>query len=131
MAEQGTVAVLLPGAFHYLRESQVPPVGAFRRFGVPMAVATDANPGSSPLLSMPEAMSLACVQFGMTVEEVWLGATRIAAGVLGLQGEAGVLRAGARADLALWEMETPTDLVYWRGEAPLRASYSGGRPLVS
>ncbi len=129
MAKAGTAAVLLPGAFHYLGESRVPPVAAFRQEGVPIAVATDANPGSSPVLSMPEAMSLACIHFGLTVEEVWLGATRIAADVLGLEGEAGVLVPGARADLALWDMEGPTDLVYWRGNAPLQGLWSGGRRL--
>jgi len=130
MASVGTAAVLLPGAFYYLGETQPPPVSDFRELGVPMAVATDANPGSSPVLSVLQAMNMASVLFGLTVDEALLGTTRHAAAVLGREGVAGILRPGAWADLAVWDIDDPVDLVYWTGNAPLQALFAGGRRLL-
>ena len=115
MARSGTVAVLLPGAAHILGETRVPPVAMLRAAGVPMAVATDANPGTSPLLSLTLAMHLACVSFGLRPGEALLGATAHAAAALGLAGEVGVLAPGARADLVVWDASRPVELVYWMG----------------
>ena len=128
MAAAGTVAVLLPGAFHCLRETVLPPLDAFRRHGVPMAVATDCNPGTSPLQSLRLAMSLACTHFRLTPEESLRGATVNAARALGLV-DRGVLRVGMRADLAHWKIGQPAELAYWLGGDPLIASYSGGNRI--
>lgn len=114
MAAAGTVAVLLPGAFHCLRETKLPPLAAFREHGVAMAVATDCNPGTAPVLSLREAMSLACTHFRLTPEEALRGATEHAARALGLQ-DRGMLRIGLRADLALWNIRRPAELCYWLG----------------
>ena len=114
MAAAGTVAVLLPGAFHCLRETTLPPLEAFRRHGVPMAVATDCNPGTSPLQSLRLAMSLACTHFRLTPEEALRGATLHGAKALGL-GERGRLAIGQRADFALWNIRHPAELCYWLG----------------
>jgi imidazolonepropionase len=118
MAAAGTVAVLLPGAFHTLRETQAPPVAALRRHGVPIALATDCNPGSSPLTSPLLAMNLACTLFRMTPLEAFAGFTVHAARALGLQHEVGTLEAGKRADLALWAVGRPAELAYAMGAAP-------------
>jgi imidazolonepropionase len=118
MARGRTVAVLLPGAFYFLKETQNPPIEAFRRHGVPMAVATDANPGSSPLLSMPVAMNMACVLFGLSVAEVWAGATIYAARALGLP-DLGRLEPGKPADWVLWDAEHPREVVAGIGTAPV------------
>jgi imidazolonepropionase len=115
LAAAGTVAVLLPGASYVLGDDSVPPVDALRRAGVPLAVATDCNPGTSPVLSLPLAMHLACTRFGLTVDEAWAGVTAHAARALGLAGEAGVIAAGARADLVVWDAERPAEVVYWLG----------------
>ncbi|WP_222182717.1 imidazolonepropionase [Geminicoccus harenae] len=115
MAAAGTVAVLLPGAFYLLRERQRPPVELLRRFAVPMAVATDANPGSSPLLSPLLAMNLACVLFGLTPYEALLGMTAHAARALGLAADRGTLEVGKRADFCLWRISRPAELCYWMG----------------
>jgi len=115
MAAAGTVAVLLPGAAHFLRDATVPPVGALRAHGVPMAVATDLNPGSSPLLDPLQALSLACLLFGLTPEEALTGMTRHAARVLGLEDEVGTLAPGKRADLVCWDVDHPSELSYWMG----------------
>ncbi len=115
LAAAGTVAVLLPGAAHVLGSAQTPPVAAMRAAGVAMAVATDANPGTSPLLSLPLAMHLACVRFGLSPDEVLRGTTIHAAAALGMAGEVGALVSGARADLVVWDAERPVDLVYWLG----------------
>lgn len=128
MAAAGTVAVLLPGAFHCLRETVLPPLDLFRRHGVPMAVATDCNPGTSPLQSLRLAMSLACTHFRLTPEEALRGATRNAARALGLP-DRGTLQAGMRADFAHWNIRQPAELAYWLGGDPLLASYSGGGRL--
>jgi imidazolonepropionase len=109
LAEGGTVAVLLPGAFLHLRETRRPPVAALREAGIPMALATDLNPGTSPLGSITTAMNLGCTLFGLTPAEALAGATRNGARALGL-GDRGVLAAGKRADLALWNLDHPADL---------------------
>jgi imidazolonepropionase len=115
MAQSGTVAVFLPGAYYFIRERQTPPVELFRRHGVPMAVATDANPGTSPLTSILLAMNMAATLFGMTVEECLLGVTRHAATALGVGSTAGTLEVGKSADLAVWDVEAPAELVYRMG----------------
>jgi imidazolonepropionase len=119
MARAGTVAVLLPGAFYALRETQRPPVAGLRAGGVRMAVATDCNPGSSPMTSPLMAMNMAATLFGLTVSECLRGMTVNAAHALGLQAQIGVLAAGRRADLAIWSIEKPAELVYWIGENAL------------
>jgi len=125
MAAAGTVAMLLPGSFHCLRETQAPPIAAFRLHGVPMAVSTDLNPGTSPLRSLPLAMALACTHFRLTPEEALRGATQQAARALGL-ADRGVLAAGLRADLALWPLRHPAELCYWLGEVrPSRVGVAG------
>ena len=119
MARAGTVAVLLPGAFYTLQETQRPPVEAFRRHGTHMAVATDLNPGSSPLASPLLAMNMAATLFGLTIEECLLGMTRQAARALGRSDRVGSLVAGRECDLAIWSIEQPAELVYWLGLNPL------------
>ncbi len=128
MAAAGTVAVLLPGAFHVLRETRLPPLQAFRAHGVPMAVATDCNPGTSPLLSLRQAMQLACTHFRLTPEEALRGATVNAAKALGL-ADRGALKVGMRADFALWDIGRPAELCYWLGGRLAQAVYAGGRRL--
>lgn len=125
MARSGTVAVLLPGAFYTLRERQAPPVEAFRRHGVPMALATDCNPGSSPMASLLLAMNMGCTLFRMTPEEALSGVTRHAARALGLE-DCGVIAPGARADLAIWDVEQPAELAYRIGYNPLWRRIFGG-----
>ena len=119
MVRAGTVAVLLPGAFYTLRERQAPPVEALRAAGIPIAVATDCNPGTSPLTSLLLAMNMAATLFGLTVEECLAGTTREAARALGLLGETGTLEAGKSADFAVWDAEQPAELVYRFGFNPL------------
>jgi imidazolonepropionase len=123
------VAVLLPGAFHFLRETRVPPVDLLRRAGVPMAVATDHNPGTSPLLSLRLAMAMACTLFRLTPEEALLGTTVNAARALGLN-DRGRLADGLRADFAVWDLEHPVELAYWIGGNPCRRVVCGGRQRV-
>ena len=129
MARAGTVAVLLPGAFHVLRETKLPPLAEFRAQGVPMAVATDCNPGTSPLLSLRQAMQLACTHFRLTPEEALRGATVNAARALGLD-DRGALRPGLRADFAHWTISHPAELCYWLGGSLAGATYAGGRKLT-
>ena len=129
MADAGTVAVLLPGAFHVLRETKLPPLDLLREHSVPMAVATDCNPGTSPLLSLRQAMQLACTHFKLTPEEALRGTTINAARALGLH-DRGMLRVGLRADFAHWRVARPAALCYWLGGQLLDASYAGGRRLV-
>lgn len=119
MARAGTVAVLLPGAFYFIRETQAPPVALFRRHGVPMALATDSNPGTSPLTSPLLAMNMAATLFRMTVEECIAGVTREAARALGQLGQTGTIEAGKWCDLAVWSVEMPAELVYRIGFNPL------------
>ncbi len=119
MAAAGTVGVLLPGAFYFIRETQKPPVALFRKHGVAMALATDNNPGTSPLTSLLLTMNMGATLFGMTIEECLRGVTRNAAKALGLASETGTLEAGKWADLAIWDIERPADLVYRMGYNPL------------
>ena len=125
IAASGTVAVLLPGAFYYLKEKQAPPVAALRKAGVPIAIASDLNPGSSPVHSLLVTMNMACVLFGLTPEEALGGATRNAARALGLE-DRGMIAAGLKADLALWDAERPGDLAYPLGFNPLVAVIRNG-----
>jgi imidazolonepropionase len=121
MARSGTVAVLLPGAFYVLKETRKPPVEAFRRHGVAMAVATDLNPGTSPIASLRLCAHMACTFFGLTVPEALLGLTRHAAKALGRDGEAGTLEPGKSCDLAIWNVAHLAEIVAWIGPAPLHA----------
>ncbi|MDL2403008.1 imidazolonepropionase [Rhizobium mayense] len=121
MADAGTVAVLLPGAFYAIHEKQKPPVEALREAGVPIAIATDCNPGTSPLTSMLLTMNMAATLFGLTVEECIAGATREGARALGLLSRTGTLEAGKLADFAIWDVESPAELVYRIGFNPLHA----------
>ena len=129
MAAAGTVAVLLPGSFHCLRETQRPPIDRFRRHGVRMAVSTDLNPGTSPVRSLPLAMGLACTHFQLTPEEALRGATHHAASALGLD-DRGRVAAGLRADIALWPVRHPAELAYWIGAVRPTALWAGGRRLA-
>jgi imidazolonepropionase len=121
MAEAGTVAVILPGAFYFIRETQRPPIDLFRSHGVPMAIATDCNPGTSPLTSLLLTMNMAATLFRMTVDECIAGVTREAARALGLLSDRGTLEAGKLADLAIWDIGHPAELVYRMGLNPLHA----------
>ncbi|HLS19499.1 MAG TPA: imidazolonepropionase [Paracoccaceae bacterium] len=125
MAESGTVAVMVPGAYYSLRETQAPPIRALREAGVSMAVATDANPGTSPMFSILLAMNMACTLFRLTPEEALAGATRIAAQALGLD-DAGQIAPGLRADLAIWDVAHPAELSYRFGYNPLHRRIFGG-----
>jgi imidazolonepropionase len=125
MAKAGTVAVLLPGAFYFLREKQLPPVGALRRHGVPIALATDNNPGSSPLTSLLLTMNLACTLFRMTPEEALAGVTRHGARALGMQASHGTLEKGKQADFALWNIKSPAELAYAMGANPCLGRVTG------
>jgi imidazolonepropionase len=127
MAAQGTTAVLLPGAFYFLRETRMPPVELLRKHGVPMALATDCNPGTSPLTSPLLVMNMAATLFRMTVEECLIGMTRAAAMALGLSERAGTLAAGKQCDLAIWNVERPAELVYHLGLNPLHERIWRGR----
>ena len=119
MAEAGTVAMLLPGAYYFLRETKRPPVAALRAAGVPIALATDCNPGTSPLTSILLTMNMAAVQFALTVDECLLGVTRHAPKARGVQAQARALEGGKRSGLALWDIERPADLVGRIGFNPL------------
>ncbi len=125
ISKSGTVAVLLPGAFYYLREKQAPPVAALRQHKVPIAIATDLNPGSSPIHSLLATMNMACVLFGLTPEEALLGVTANAARALGLK-DRGTIAVGQKADLALWDVKRPGDLAYPLGFNPLAAVIRNG-----
>lgn len=127
MAKAGTVAVVLPGAFYFLRETQKPPIELLRRHGVAIALATDANPGSSPLTSPLLVMNMACTLFRLTPEEALAGLTRHAAQALGLQDEIGTLEAGKACDLAIWDIERPAELAYRIGFNPLHARIWNGQ----
>jgi imidazolonepropionase len=126
LAAAGTCAVLLPGAFYFLRETQRPPVEGLRRAGVPMAVGTDLNPGTSPFASLRLAANMACILYGLTVEEALVGVTREGARALGLAGRRGVLAPGADADLAVWSVDHPNALVYEPLAPRLRQRVLGG-----
>lgn len=129
MKTEGTVAVLLPGAFYFLRETRLPPLDALRRHGVPIALATDHNPGSSPVCSPLLILNMACTLFRLTPEEALAGMTRNAARALGMQASHGTLEAGKAADFALWEIDSPAELAYAVGANPCVARVRGGRTL--
>ncbi|NLS03886.1 imidazolonepropionase [Rhizobium sp. P32RR-XVIII] len=129
MAAAGTVAVLLPGAFYAINETQKPPVKALRAAGVPIAIATDCNPGTSPLTSLLLTMNMSATLFGLTVEECIAGATREGARALGLLDETGTIEAGKSADLAIWDIESPAELVYRIGFNPLFARVFKGERI--
>lgn len=127
MAKAGSVAVLLPGAFYFLRETKLPPLAALRQAGVPLALASDCNPGSSPLTSLLLAMNMGATLFRMTPEECLAAVTREGARALGLQREIGTLEAGKRADLAVWDLAEPAELTYRMGFNPLARRIFGGK----
>ena len=121
MAKAGTVAVLLPGAFYFMRDTRQPPIALFRQYGVSMAVSTDSNPGTSPLTSILMSMNLAATLFRLSVDECIAGVTREAARALGMSDEIGTLETGKSADLAIWDIDRPAELVYRMGFNPLHA----------
>jgi imidazolonepropionase len=127
MAKARTVAVILPGAFYFLRETQKPPIELLRKHGVPIALATDANPGSSPLTSPLLVLNMACTLFRLTPEEALAGLTRHGAQALGLQDEIGTLEAGKACDLAIWDIERPAELAYRIGFNPLHTRIWNGQ----
>jgi len=126
MARAGTVAVMLPGAYYFLRDTHAPPIALFRQHGVPMAVATDCNPGTSPGTHLPLMMNMACTLFRMTPAEALLGVTRIGAQALGLLSSRGTVELGKRADLCLWDVDHPAELSYAIGSSPLSARIHHG-----
>ena len=130
MATAGTVAVLLPGAYYFLRETQAPPVAALRTAGVPIALATDHNPGTSPSLSPLLMMNMACTLFRLTPEEALRGFTINGARALGLQ-DRGTLAAGQRADFVVWPLEHPNELAYWLGQHPSARVIQGGQEHIA
>jgi imidazolonepropionase len=127
MADEGVAAVLLPGAFYFLRDTKLPPIEALRRHHVPIALATDCNPGTSPLTSLLLVMNMGATLFRLTVEECLAGVTRAAAEALGCLDEIGTLEAGKFCDLAIWDIEQPAELVYRMGFNPLHARVWRGR----
>ncbi len=130
MAEHGTTAVLLPGALYFLREKRRPPVDLLRQYDVPIAIATDANPGTSPCFSILAAMSLSCVLLGLTPEEALAGVTVHAARALGRADRVGSLETGKQADMVLWDVSTPSELAYYLGYNPCRAVFKRGVPVA-
>ena len=127
MARAGTVATLLPGAYYFMRETKLPPIAALRAAGVPIALATDCNPGTAPLTSLLLAMNMAATLFRLTVDECLAGVTREAARALGLSAETGTLEVGKSCDLAIWGIERPAEIVYRLGFNPLHARVWRGR----
>ncbi len=127
MAEHGTAAVILPGAFYFLRETKKPPIAGFREAGIPMAVSTDINPGSSPVVSLQAAMHMAAIFFGMTAEEILLGVTQHAARAMGEGEERGSIEIGKWADLTLWDMPAPEFLIYQLGGIRPDIVFAGGQ----
>lgn len=126
MAQSGTVAVLLPGAFYFLRETKLPPIAGLLAANVPIAISTDCNPGTSPMTSLLLAMNMACTLFRLTPEKVLAGVTTHAAQALGLQGQCGQLAVGMNADFALWDIERPGDLAFVLGSNPCVGAVVGG-----
>lgn len=119
MAAAGTVAVVLPGAYYVLREAKVPPIAAMRREGCAIAVGTDCNPGTSPIMSLRLSAHMACVFFGLTLDEAWLGITLNAARALGIAAETGSIESGKSCDLAIWDVDRLAEVIAWIGPAPL------------
>jgi imidazolonepropionase len=130
MAQAGTVAVLLPGAYYFLRETHKPPLAWFRQYGVPMAVATDCNPGSSPCTSLLLMLNMVCTLFGITPEEALQGVTCNAAKALGIAGDVGKLVAGMRADFVTWQISEPGELAYAFGANPRVDTFRMGKHLT-
>ena len=130
MKQSGTVAVLLPGAFYFLRETKLPPIQALRDAGVPIAIATDHNPGSSPCLSPLLMLNMACTIFRLTPAEALRGMTQQAARALGLSATHGTLEVGKRADFAVWKIKHPNELAYWFGLNPCRHLVVGGKIML-
>lgn len=130
MAESGTVAVLLPGAFYFIHEQQQPPLDLFRKHGVPVAVATDANPGSSPVASLLLMMNMACTLFRMTPAEAFAGVTRNAARALGWLDRMGTIESGKQADLVEWDIGSPAELAYGIGHNPCRRVFKRGEVII-
>jgi len=130
MVDAGTVAMLLPGAFYLLRETKLPPVELFRRHGVPMAVATDCNPGTSPAVSLLLMLNMACTLFRLTPMEALAGVTRNAARALGMHATHGTLEAGKAADFAAWDVGHPAELCYWLGANPCARVVKDGRVVA-
>ena len=128
MAKNGTAAVLLPGAFYFLKETKLPPIQGFREAGIPMAVSTDINPGSSPVVSLQAAMHMAAIFFGMTAEEILLGVTTHAAKAMGEQEQHGSIALNKQADLTLWDIPAPEFLVYQLGGVKPDQVFIGGQP---
>ncbi len=129
MAKSGTVAVLLPGAFYFLRETQVPPIDLLRSYSVPIAVSTDCNPGSSPTTSLLLMLNMACTLFRLTPEEALAGVTRNGARALGLQNKIGTLEPAKEADFVVWDIQEPAELAYRIGSNPLRHLVKGGKRI--
>lgn len=130
LARSGAVAVLLPGAFYILKETQKPPVELLRRYRVPIAIATDANPGSSPVLSLLLMLNMACTLFSLTTEEALAGVTRNAARALGLHDDRGTLETGKRADFVIWDIAHPAELAYMVGSNPCLDIIKNGKVLA-
>ena len=131
MADAGVTAVLLPGAFYMLNETRKPPIEALNRFGVPMALATDLNPGTSPVHDMALVMNMGCVLFGLTCEQALAGATIHAAGALGLSERKGSLEKGKDADFVIWDVSCPADLSYQAGISPVSKVVIAGSIVYS
>lgn len=129
MALNGTVAVLLPGAFYVLKESRIPPAAAMRERGIPIAIASDANPGSSPVGSLRLMLNMACTSFGLTPEEALQGITLNGAKALGMQADVGTLEMGKFADMAIWDLKHPAELSYWLGGNPHFMTVFNGEAL--
>ncbi len=130
MAESNTVAVLLPGSFYFLQETKLPPIDLLRQYNVPMAVATDCNPGSSPCNSLLLMLNMACTQFKLTTEEALMAVTKHSAQALGLQDTHGQLKVGMQADFVHWSIDEPEDLAYYFGDNPCRLVIKNGQPLI-
>lgn len=126
----GTVAVLLPGAFYYLQETRRPPIDMLRRYNIPMAVATDCNPGSSPVGSILSMLNMACVLFRLTPEEALSGVTCHAARALGIHGQTGILAPGRDADFVIWAIDDPAELAYGLGFNPCRQVIRKGKNTI-
>ena len=126
MAANETVAVLLPGAFYFIHETQKPPMELFRKHNVPIALATDHNPGSSPVYSLPLMMNFGCTLFGMTPEESFQAVTLHAARALRRESQLGSLKAGKQADFAVWEIQSPIELAYAIGAPSCHSVYKNG-----